>query len=86
MAQTQTQKYASNIQSAEQKFAQAANSLKMKLSKTIAVFKKKATKWTSGFSSQSSSLAGTLTIQEVKERNLAKHGSINVNSRLLQSI
>ena len=86
MAQTQTQKYASNIQSAEQKFAQVANSLKMKISKTIAVFKKKATKWTSGSSSHSSSLAGTITIQEAKERNLAKNGCINANSRLLLSI
>ena len=86
MAQTQTQKYAPNIQSAEQKFAHAAYFLKMKISKTIAVFKQNLVKWTSGSSSRRSSLEGTITIQEAKERNLAKNGCINANSRLLLSI
>ena len=65
MAQIQTQKYASNIQSAEQKFAQAANSLKMKISKAKSVFKQKVSKWTSS----------SLMIQEARDRDLVKYGN-----------
>lgn len=75
MAQIQTQKYASNIQSAEQKFAQAANSLKMKISKAKLVFKQKVAKWTSGPSSRSPYLADTITIQEIKDQVRIKYDS-----------
>ena len=67
MAQIQTQNYASNIQSAEQKFAQAANSLKMKISKALSEIRQNVSKWTS-----SPYLANTISIQEVKDRNLVK--------------
>ena len=86
MAQIQTQKYASNIQSAEQKFAHAAYSLKVKISKAKSVFMQKVAKWTSRSSSGSQSLAETFTVQEARDRNIAKYGNINTNSRLLLSI
>jgi hypothetical protein len=75
MAQTQTQKYASNIQSAEQKFAHSAYFLKMKISKTIAVFKQKVAKLTSGSPSRSPYLADTITIQEMKDQVRIKYDS-----------
>ena len=73
MAQTQTQKYAPNIQSAEQKFAHAAYFLKKKISKTIAVFKQKVT--SSRSSHRSPYLADTITIQEMKDQVRVKYDS-----------
>ena len=73
MAQTQTQNYAPNIQSAEQKFAQAAYFLKMKISKTIAVFKQKVAKLTSGSSSQDRFLRETVGIKDLKDHVIPKY-------------
>jgi len=75
MAQTQTLKYASNIQTAEQRFAQKADSLNLKISKALSVMKQKVSEWTSSSSSRSSLLTESLMVQKAKDRDLVKYGN-----------